>query len=90
MVATLLYLNRYDHFRRVFSQTSSTPNQVTFDRDAGCVNASRADGFTPLHLLAARTEAEDKRVGLIPLDQESQVSMRIIEVDFWIAFKFSL
>ena len=40
------------------------------------VNATRGDGFTPLHLIAARTDALDKRVGLIPLEEQIQVSCK--------------
>jgi len=60
------------------------------------VNTTRGDGFTPLHLVAARNDAMDRQIGLIPLDEETQVRMikllldhgadRGIKVDCYVAF----
>ena len=44
-----------------------------YNRDV--VNLSRQDGFTPLHLVAARNDAIDRQIGLIPLEEEIQVRM---------------
>jgi hypothetical protein len=35
------------------------------------VNVERADGFTPLHLVASRTDDQDVRLGFIRLDEET-------------------
>lgn len=37
------------------------------------VNVPRADGFTPLHLVSARHDVSDQSIGLIPLDEDTQV-----------------
>ena len=42
--------------------------------DKSVVNAERTDGFTPLHLVAARADVHDVRLGLIRLDEDTQVS----------------
>ena len=42
--------------------------------DKSVINAERADGFTPLHLVAARGEVHDVRMGLLRLDEDTQVS----------------
>jgi len=41
--------------------------------DKSVVNMEREDGFTPLHLVAARTDVHDVRHGIIRLDEETQV-----------------
>lgn len=43
--------------------------------DKSVVNAVRGDGFTPLHLVAARADVHDVRLGLIRLNEEIQVRM---------------
>jgi hypothetical protein len=37
------------------------------------VNARRKDGFTPLHLVASRSDVNDSHCKLIPLDEDVQV-----------------
>ena len=41
--------------------------------DKSVVNETRTDGFTPLHLIAARGDVHDVRIGIIRLDEETQV-----------------
>ena len=57
-------------------QFSSDPTSLAtlLYYDKSVVNAERADGFTPLHLVASRSEGNDVRLGLIQLDEETQVS----------------
>ena len=38
------------------------------------VNERRRDTFTPLLLVASRSDAMDKKIGLIPLDEDTQVN----------------
>jgi len=43
--------------------------------DKSVINTERADTFSPLHLVAARADVHDVRLGLIRLDEETQVRM---------------
>jgi len=43
--------------------------------DKSVVNMQRADGFTPLHLVAARANVHDVHLGLIRLGEDTQVRM---------------
>ena len=56
-------------------QFSSDPNLLShllyFDKSM--VNSMRGDGFTPLHLVAARGDVHDVKLGLIRLDENTQV-----------------
>ena len=56
-------------------QYSSDPtllvNLLYYDKSV--VNFERADGFTPLHLVAARADMQDVPLGLIRLDEDTQV-----------------
>lgn len=45
------------------------------------VNERRNDGFTPIHLLAARNEAKDSHIGLFSLDEATQVQMIQVLLD---------
>ena len=45
--------------------------------DKSVINALRADGFTPLHLVAARANVQDVRLGLIKLAEDTQVSVKV-------------
>ena len=60
-------------------QYSTDPQMIAtllyYNREV--VNATRADGLTPLHLVAARDETEDRQKsdGLIPLSEETQVGI---------------
>jgi ankyrin repeat protein len=59
-------------------QYSMDPNLLAallYFGKASVVNERRTDGFTPLHLVAARNEARDVKLGLIPLDEVTQVRM---------------
>ena len=39
------------------------------------INARRNDGLTALHMVASRNEARDKKLGLIPLSEDTQIRM---------------
>ena len=39
------------------------------------MNARRSDGFTPLHLAAARFTAHDRQSGLISLEEPTQMAI---------------
>ena len=56
-------------------QYSSDPtllvNLLYYDKSV--VNFERTDGFTPLHLVAARADMQDVPLGLIRLDEDTQV-----------------
>ena len=43
--------------------------------DKSVINSQRTDGFTPLHLVAARANVQDVRLGLIKLAEDTQVSV---------------
>jgi len=64
-------------------QYSSDPtllvNLLYYDKSV--VNFERADGFTPLHLVAARADMQDVPLGLIRLDEDTQVKMIKILLD---------
>ena len=45
------------------------------------VNVPRGDGFTPLHLICARHDINDPSIGLIPLDEDTQVRMIKVLLD---------
>ena len=60
-------------------QYSADPQMIAtllyYNREV--VNATRADGCTPLHMIAARNETKDRRNDdpLIPLSEETQVGI---------------
>lgn len=58
-------------------QHSSDPTLIAtlLYYNRGVVSEERGDGFTPLHLVAARTDAHDAKLGYILLDEETQVRM---------------
>jgi ankyrin repeat protein len=39
------------------------------------VNLTRNDGFSPLHLVAARDDCQNDSLGLVPLDEDAQIRM---------------
>ncbi len=45
------------------------------------MSEERSDGFTPLHLVASRSDVNDVRLGLIRLNEETQVRMIKILLD---------
>jgi len=49
--------------------------------DKSVINAERGDGFTPLHLVAARGEVHDVRMGLLRLDEDTQIRMIRVLLD---------
>lgn len=50
--------------------------------DKSIVSAPRTDGFTPLHLVAARADIQDAKLGLIRLSEETQLRMIKILLEY--------
>jgi hypothetical protein len=63
------------HLACQYSMDPSLLATILYYSKASTVNERRNDGFTPLHLVAARNEARDVKLGLIPLDEMTQVRM---------------
>ena len=64
-------------------QYSSDPSLIAalLYYDKFVVNQARHDTFTPLHLVAARGNVQDVKLGLIKLDQETQLRMIRVLLD---------